>query len=205
MMGRRRYGIRSRRNHARLGNSRRNLFAGQVSTDAGLCTLADLDLNSGSAIQVLCIYAETARSYLDNCEFSKLLSHLFWQAALTGVEVSSRFAGSRSQRTESVVADGSIGHGREEDGSLYHQIGRDLGLNLHFSVSCLDIHDIRLGAKEGAQLHWLAQGIYGGIGDLGGVEHNVIPIDSERLVVAAACEDYTSRLRLLLQVLKLLA
>ena len=96
MMRRRGYGIGSLGNHARLSYQLGYLLSGQMATDSRFSSLAHLDLHRSSAVEVLRIYAEPARGHLDYGAPSKLLSHLFWQAALTGIEVGSGFAGRAS-------------------------------------------------------------------------------------------------------------
>ena len=140
MVGCRRDRIRANRDHARSCDLERYLFAWQMTANAGLGSLADFDLHGRCAVEILGVYSEAARCYLHDGALSELLPHLLGKAAFTGIEEGSRLPGSCRKRAKSIVADGSVGHGREEDGSFHHQIGRDLGLYFHISIRGTDIH-----------------------------------------------------------------
>jgi len=62
-----------------------------------------------------------------------------------------------------------------------------------------------LAPRKRPQLHRLTQGIDGWIGDLRGIEKYMVPVDPEGLVAAAPGEDHSPRLRLLFEVIQLLA
>jgi hypothetical protein len=61
----------------------------------------------------------------------------------------------------------------------------------------VDFHLIRLSTQIGPQLHGLPQRVNGGIGHLGGIEQEVIPVDRIGPIAPHASQKHSARLRLL--------
>lgn len=66
VVGRRRDGVGTHRDHPGLGNLVVDLLPGQMAADARLGALANLDLDGDTGVEILLAYAEAARGHLDH-------------------------------------------------------------------------------------------------------------------------------------------
>ena len=182
-------GVRALGDHAGARDVRADLVAGQVAADAGLCALAHFNLDSRARLQIVLMHAEAAGRDLHDGVRAVLVEVLV-QAALAGVVVGAERAGRAGKRLVRVVGDRAVAHGREHDRHAQLELGRQVGYQVAVRVA-LDF--ARLFAEEGPRLHGLAQRVDGGVGDLGGVDEDLIPVNGVRLRIAHGGEQHAAR------------
>ena len=202
MVGGRRERVGALRDHARGGHVAAGLLAGQVAADAGLGALADLDLDRDSAVQVVEVDAEAPRRHLhDHVVLEGVQVGV--QAALAAVHHDAAALGRHGERLVHVERDRAVAHGREDDGRVELDgaagAGERRGAGLQAvpaGVVGFDRHRIGLAAEVGAQLHGLAQRVDRRVGDLTGVEHEVVEDARVVTVVAGAGQHHAAGLGL---------
>ena len=192
MVRRGRDGVHALGDHAGDGDLVRDLFPGQMPADAGLCALPHLDLDRGVVLQILREHAESARCDLDDGVLAVLIE-VAVQAALARVVVDAQLLCGAREALVRVVGDGAVAHCREHDGRTELELGRKGVLEPAVCVAL----DLRvLLAQIHRRLHGLAQGVDGGVGDLGGVDEQLVPVDGIGLGVAHGREQHAARARL---------
>ena len=187
-MGCRGNGVRPLRNHPGAGHVPHNLGAGKVAADPRLGALAHFDLNSSSGLQIILVHAESPGGHLNN-GMGTVGIKILMQAALTGIIENSQFLSGARQTLVSIVADRSIGHSREHHWYPQLQTGRQIVDKVPFPVP---FDRNRLPPKEHLGLHGLTQRINGGIGHLGSVNENLVPVHGKRLRIAHGGQQYAA-------------
>src|SRR5665648_1029565 len=198
VMRRRRDGVRAARDAAGGGDVLVDLLAGQMAADARLGALPDLDLHGGAAVEVLRVHAEAPRGHLHD-HVVLVREQVGVQAALAGVHEDAAALGGPRQGAVHVERHRSVAHRREDDGRLELHVVAQAGAALEAEAATavrLDLHRVRLAAQVRAQLHGLAQGVDGRVGDLARVQHEMIEHAEVRLVVAHAGEHHRAGLGL---------
>ena len=180
MMGSRGDGIGSLRNHTGTGDIRCNLGTRQMTADARLCALANLDFHCRTGIQVILFYAETAGCNLYD-GVGTILVKVLMQTAFTGVVEGTHVPGSTCQRFMGVVADGAIGHSGEHDRHIQTQPRGQVRDDFAVFVT---LNGGRLLTQIGTDFHWLTQRVNGRVGNLGCIDQDLIPVN--RIVLRIA-------------------
>src|SRR5665648_1074630 len=160
--------------------------------------LPDLDLHGGAAVEVLRVHAEAPRGHLHD-HVVLVREQVGVQAALAGVHEDAAALGGPRQGAVHVERHRSVAHRREDDGRLELHVVAQAGAALEAEAATavrLDLHRVRLAAQVRAQLHGLAQGVDGRVGDLARVQHEMIEHAEVRLVVAHAGEHHRAGLGL---------
>src|SRR5665647_1880734 len=171
---------------------------GDVVHGRDLGALPDLDLHGGAAVEVLRVHAEAPRGHLHD-HVVLVREQVGVQAALAGVHEDAAALGGPRQGAVHVERHRSVAHRREDDGRLELHVVAQAGAALEAEAATavrLDLHRVRLAAQVRAQLHVLAQGVDGRVGDLARVEHEMIEPAEVRLVVAHAGEHHRAGLGL---------
>ena len=185
-------GVRALRNHAGAGDVRADLDARQVAADAGLGALAHLDFNRRAGVQVIRMHAEAAGGHLHD-GVGAVLVEVLVQSALAGVVVGAQRRGRAGQGGVRVVGDGAVAHGGEHDRDVQIELRRHVVNELSVFVA---LDGCRLGTQRGARLHRLAQRVDGRVGDLRGVDEQLVPVDGVGLRVAHGGEQHAACARL---------
>ena len=159
-----------------------------MSADAGFCALAHFDLDGGTGFQVILVYAEAAAGYLDD-GIGTVLVKVFMQAALAGVVENTQRRCCSGQGGVRVVADGAIAHGGKHDRHREADLGREIADDLPVFIPA-DL--IRLFTEGNMRFHRLAQRIDRRIGDLGGVDQDLVPVHRKRFGIAHGRKQYTA-------------
>ena len=181
-------GVRALGNHARAGDVRADLDARQVAADAGLGALAHLDFNRRAGVQVIRMHAEAAGGHLHD-GVGAVLVEVLVQSALAGVVVGAQRRGRAGQGGVRVVGDGAVAHGGEHDRDVQIELRRHVVNELSVFVA---LDGCRLGAQRGARLHRLAQRVDGRVGDLRGIDEQLVPVDRIRLRIAHGGEQHAA-------------
>ena len=92
MMGRRRNGVRTLRNHSGTGNIADDFSAGQVSADSGFCPLTHFNFDGGPGFQIVLMDTETPGGNLNNGIFTVAVEVLM-KSAFTGIIENTEFPG----------------------------------------------------------------------------------------------------------------
>ncbi len=137
-----------------------------MPADAWLGALAYFNLNRRASLQIFRRHAKATRSHLDNGPI-RIRIQLLMQAALACVEKGAGGLGGPRERQTCIQADGAVRHGREHHGQLQFQLRPNLRAQM---ARLIKFQHFWLGAQISPQLHRLAQGIYGRISHLGGVQ-----------------------------------
>ncbi len=193
----RRNRVRTNRDHPGFRNTLEDLFARQMSSDARLCALADLDLYGCACIQVFRAYAEPARGALYYRVFSVPVKSLR-QTAFPGVPEYAQFLRGTGDGFAHIVIYRSVRHGRKHDRRLKDKLWCELRGDIPVLVH---LEFVRFPSEECLQLHGFPERIYGRIGHLARVDNHVFPVIGKRLVVAHAGDDDPACPSLLIKVL----
>ena len=115
VVGRRRNGVAAHGHHTGLCHIPHDLCTGQVSPDAGLCTLSHLDLDGSAAFQIALVDAESAGCHLHD-GVCPVLDEILVESPLAGVVQDPQLLCRPGKGCMGVVADGAVAHGGEHDG-----------------------------------------------------------------------------------------
>ena len=115
------------------------------------------------------------------------------QAALAGVVIGAQPLRGQGQRLVHAVADGAVAHGRKQNGRLCQQVRRQGGVQ---RAGGRAPHRGGPLAQVDGRLHGLAQGVYGGVCNLRGVQHQAVPIHRQGAGAAHGAQQHAARLRL---------
>ncbi len=198
MVRRRADRVRTLRDHARLRDFLVDLLARQVPADARLGPLPHLDLDGGSAVEVLGAHAKASRGHLHD-DILGIRVEIGVQTALTGVHEGAQALCGHRERAVHVERDRAVAHRREDDGGGKLDVLGDLitlGQLETATAVCDHLDGVGLAAQVSAQLHRLAERIDRGVGDLARVEHEVVEDVEVGLVVAHAGQHDAARLGL---------
>ena len=197
MVRRRGDGVGALGDHARFGDVADDLGPGQVSSDAGLRALSHLYLYRGSGVEIGLVNAEAAGSDLNDCVLAEAVEVLV-QTALAGVVEDAELLCGARQALVRVVADGAVAHCREEYRHRKLELGREVG---DYPAVGVAAYAGGLAPEEHLCLHRLAQRVYRRVGDLGGVDEQLVPVDREGIGVAHRGEQHAAAGRLFVYLL----
>ena len=160
-------------NHAGARDVAHDLGSRQVPADAGLCALPHLDFNRRARLQVILVHAEATGGHLYD-GVGAVFVEVLMQAAFAGVVERSQCLRGSGQRFVCIVGDRAVAHGGEQDRHVELQLRRHVGDEIAPAIAA---NLIVFAAEEDAGFHRLTQGIDGGVGHLGSVDEELIPID----------------------------
>ena len=196
-MGRRGYGVRAFGNHPGPRHIAHDFRARQVSPDSRLGALAHLDLNGNAGLEIPLVHAEAPGGDLHH-RVRTVAIQVLMQPAFSGVIKDSQLFGRPRQRFVGVVADGAIAHSRK-----HHRHGKR-HVRGHFAYNptlIVALYGTRRTPQRHARLHGFAQRIDGRIGDLRGVNQELVPIHRLRSGRAHGGKKHTACRRLFVRLL----
>ena len=159
-----------------------------MAADPRLGPLTDLNFYKLGVIQIILMHTEAAGGHLYHSTVA-VRRQVRVQTALTGIKQRAHILGSHGQRFLGIQADGAKAHGREHNGRLQHHLRRHFG---HGLALALHLQPIRFTTQNGTDFHGLPQRVNRGVGHLGGIEQNFVPINGIRLRVAHSGQQHAA-------------
>src|SRR5660397_24978 len=193
----RREGIRTLGNHPGGRYFLINLFSRQVPADSRLGSLTYFDLHSRAGLQILRVDPKTPGSTLHHNVVGVGLK-IGVEPTFAGIHICPHLLRCHGQRPVDVERDRAETHPPEHQGRIHLQLRVNLRGQTRGSTVLpgLDLHSVRLPTQVSPEFHRLPQGIYGGIGDLTGIEQKMVKDTQIRLIVTHSGQHDPTGLRL---------